>query len=147
MLNYDREMESQIQSLILTQLQLDNLADFANNSLPNESCALLLGNHTNENEIRVMDSLSMKNSDASPTRFRIESQELINGYLTAEKMKLNVVGIFHSHPAPAIPSATDKIFMEINPVIWLIYSTLAKESRAYIFEQKVRQVQLKVLKE
>jgi proteasome lid subunit RPN8/RPN11 len=147
MLNYDREMESQIQSLILTQLQLDDLADFANNSLPNESCALLLGNHTNENEIKVMDSLSMKNSDASPTRFRIESQELINGYLTAEKMKLNVVGIFHSHPAPPIPSSTDKIFMEINPVIWLIYSTLAKESRAYIFEQKVRQVQLKVLKE
>jgi [CysO sulfur-carrier protein]-S-L-cysteine hydrolase len=140
-------MESQVQSLILTRLQLDDLSHFANNSLPNESCALLLGNHTNENEIKVMDSLSMKNSDASPTRFRIESQELIDGYLTAEKMKLNVVGIFHSHPAPAIPSATDKIFMEINPVIWLIYSTLTKESRAYIFEQKVREVQLKVLKE
>ena len=140
-------MGSQVQSLILTQLQLDNLADFANNSLPNESCALLLGNHTNENEIKVMDSLSMRNSNASPTRFRIESQELINGYLTAEKMKLNVVGIFHSHPAPAVPSSTDKIFMEINPVIWLIYSTLTKESRAYIFEQKVREVQLKVLKE
>jgi [CysO sulfur-carrier protein]-S-L-cysteine hydrolase len=140
-------MESQVQSLILTRLQLDDLAYFANNSLPNESCALLLGNHTNENEIKVMDSLSMRNSDASPTRFRIESQELIEGYLTAEKMKLNVVGIFHSHPAPAVPSSTDKIFMEINPVIWLIYSTLTKESRAYIFEKKVHEVQLKVLKE
>jgi proteasome lid subunit RPN8/RPN11 len=147
MLNYDREMESQVQYLILTRLQLDDLADFANNSLPNESCALLLGNHTNENEIRVIDSLSMRNSDASPTRFRIDSQELINGYLTAEKMKLNVVGIFHSHPAPAVPSSTDRIFMEINPVIWLIYSTVNKESRAYIFEQKVREVQLKVFKE
>jgi len=147
MLNYDREMESQVQSLILTRLQLDDLAHFANNSLPNESCALLLGNHTNENEIKVMDSLSMRNSNASPTRFRIESQELIDGYLTAEKMKLNVVGIFHSHPAPAVPSSTDKIFMEINPVIWLIYSTLTKESRAYIFEKKVHEVQLKVLKE
>jgi hypothetical protein len=37
-------MENQVQSLILTQLQLDDLADFASNSLPNESCALLLGN-------------------------------------------------------------------------------------------------------
>jgi proteasome lid subunit RPN8/RPN11 len=89
----------------------------------------------------------MKNSDASPTSFRIEPQELINAYLTAEKRNLSVIGIFHSHPAPPIPSSTDKIFMEINPVIWLIYSTITKESRAYIFEQKVCEVQLKVLKE
>jgi proteasome lid subunit RPN8/RPN11 len=140
-------MENQVQSLILTQLQLDDLADFASNSLPNESCALLLGNYTNENEIKVIESLSMKNSDASPTSFRIEPQELINAYLTAEKRNLSVIGIFHSHPAPPIPSSTDKIFMEINPVIWLIYSTITKESRAYIFEQKVCEVQLKVLKE
>jgi [CysO sulfur-carrier protein]-S-L-cysteine hydrolase len=147
MKNFSRETESRIQSLILTQIQLNNLAYFASNSLPNESCALLLGNYTNENEIKVIDSLSMRNSDASPKSFRIESQELINGYLTAEKMNLNVVGIFHSHPAPPIPSSTDIIFMEINPVVWLIYSTLTNQSRAYIFEQKVREVQLKVIKE
>jgi [CysO sulfur-carrier protein]-S-L-cysteine hydrolase len=143
-------MESQIQSFILTQFQLERLTSLASDSLPNESCALLLGNNTNkENEIQVIETLSMKNSDASPTtRFRIDSQELINGYLRAEKMGLNVVGIFHSHPAPPIPSSTDKIFMEINPVIWLIYSTLTNESRAYIFEQeRIREVRLSVIKE
>jgi [CysO sulfur-carrier protein]-S-L-cysteine hydrolase len=143
-------MESQIQSFILTQFQLERLASLARDSLPNESCALLLGNNTNkENEILVKETLSMKNSDASPTtRFRIDSQELINGYLRAEKIGLNVVGIFHSHPAPPIPSSTDKIFMEINPVVWLIYSTLTNESRAYIFEQeKIREVRLSVIKE
>lgn len=143
-------MESQIQSFILNHFQLEHLACLARESLPNESCALLLGNNTNkENEIQVIETLSMKNSDASPTtRFRIDSQELINGYLRAEKMGLNVVGIFHSHPAPPIPSSTDKIFMEINPVVWLIYSTLTNESRAYIYEQKkVREVRLRVIKE
>lgn len=143
-------MESQIQSFILTQFQLERLASLARDSLPNESCALLLGNNTNkDNEIQLIETLSMKNSDASPTtRFRIDSQELINGYLRAEKMGLNVVGIFHSHPAPPIPSSTDKIFMEINPVVWLIYSTLTNESRAYIFEQeKIREVRLSVIKE
>jgi proteasome lid subunit RPN8/RPN11 len=143
-------MESQIQSFILTQFQLERLASLARDSLPNESCALLLGNNTNkENEILVKETLSMKNSDASPTtRFRIDSQELIKGYLRAEKIGLNVVGIFHSHPAPPIPSSTDKIFMEINPVVWLIYSTLTNESRAYIFEQeKIREVRLSVIKE
>ena len=143
-------MESQIQSFILTQSQIERLSSLARDSLPNESCALLLGNNSNkDNEIQLIETLSMKNSDASPTtRFRIDSQELINGYLRAEKMGLNVVGIFHSHPAPPIPSSTDKIFMEINPVVWLIYSTLTNESRAYIFEQKkVREVRLRVIKE
>ena len=143
-------MESQIQSFILNQFELERLACLARDSLPNESCALLLGNYTNkENEIQVIETLPMKNSDALPTtRFRIDSQELINGYLRAEKMGLNVVGIFHSHPAPPIPSSTDKIFMEINPVVWLIYSTLTNESRAYIFEQKkIREVRLSVIKE
>ena len=143
-------MESQIRSFIVNQFQIERLACLARDSLPNESCALLLGNNTNkENEIQVIETLSMKNSDASPTtRFRIDSQELINGYLRAEKMGLNVIGIFHSHPAPPIPSSTDKIFMEINPVVWLIYSTLTNESRAYIFEQKkIREVRLSVIKE
>jgi proteasome lid subunit RPN8/RPN11 len=147
MKNLSRETQNRIKSLILTQIELNKLVYFANKSLPNESCALLLGNYDNENEIKVIDSLAMRNSDESPRSFRIESQELINGYLTAEKMNLNVVGIFHSHPAPPIPSSTDKIFMEINPVVWLIYSTLINQSRAYIFEQKIREVQLKVIKE
>ena len=147
MKNLSRETQNRIKSLILTQIELNKLVYFANNSLPNESCALLLGNYNNENEIKVIDSLAMRNSDESPRSFRIESQELINGYLTAEKMNLNVVGIFHSHPAPPIPSSTDKIFMEINPVVWLIYSTLINQSRTYIFEQKIREVQLKVIKE
>ena len=143
-------MESQIQSFIINQFELERLACLARDSLPNESCALLLGNNTDkENEIQVIETLPMKNSDVLPTtRFRIDSQELINGYLRAEKMGLNVVGIFHSHPAPPIPSSTDKIFMEINPVVWLIYSTLTNESRAYIYEQKkVREVRLRVIKE
>ena len=71
-----RKMESQIQSFILTQFQLERLASLARDSLPNESCALLLSNNTNEeNAIHVIETLSMKNSDESPTtRFRIYSQ-------------------------------------------------------------------------
>jgi proteasome lid subunit RPN8/RPN11 len=140
-------MEMQIQSFVLSQLQLERLISLAKDSLPNECCALLLGNNTKENELKVIDILSMRNSDSSPFTFRIEPQELINGYLTAENMGFNVVGIFHSHPAPPIPSSTDKIFMEINPVVWLIYSTVTNESKAYIFEQNVRDVKIRVVKE
>jgi len=32
--------------------------------------------------------------------------------------------------------------MKINPVVWLIYSTVTNESRAYIFEDRLKEVEL-----
>jgi proteasome lid subunit RPN8/RPN11 len=84
----------------------------------------------------------MKNSDLSVLTFSIDPQELIDTYQKVEKQDRQVVGIFHSHPAEPIPSSIDKKFMEINPVVWLIYSTTTNESKAYIFEEKIKEVQL-----
>jgi proteasome lid subunit RPN8/RPN11 len=57
---------------------------------------------------------------------------------------MHIVGIFHSHPAEPTPSSIDKKFMEINPVVWVIYSTITDQSRAYIFEEKIREVQMHI---
>jgi hypothetical protein len=35
--------------------------------------------------------------------------------------------------------------MQINPVVWIIYSTITNEAKAYIFEETIRQVQLTVI--
>jgi hypothetical protein len=34
--------------------------------------------------------------------------------------------------------------MQINPVVWIIYSTITNEAKAYIFEEKIEEVQLRV---
>jgi proteasome lid subunit RPN8/RPN11 len=86
----------------------------------------------------------MKNSDASIISFSIAPQELIDAYQTVEKQGMEVVGIFHSHPAQPLPSSVDKKFMQINPVVWIIYSTITNEAKAYIFEEKIEEVQLRV---
>jgi proteasome lid subunit RPN8/RPN11 len=115
----------------------------AKNTLPNESCAILVGK-TSEKDVYIINSISVRNSDLSRITFSIDPQQLIEIYQTVEKQNMHVVGIFHSHPAEPMPSSIDKKFMEINPVVWIIYSTITHESRAYIFEEKLVEVQMHI---
>lgn len=124
----------------LTPEQVEKLIKIAKTALPNESCAFLLG----ENE-RVTDILPMRNADESPVSFSVEPQEVLRAYDLAENKKLQVIGIFHSHPAKPSPSITDKKFMEINPVVWIIYSTIEQRLRAYFYDTYVRDVELKIM--
>ena len=130
-----------VDRVILNSIQYNNLVALAKNTLPNESCAILVGK-TSEKDVYIINSISMRNSDLSRITFSIDPQQLIETYQTVEKQNMHVVGIFHSHPAEPMPSSIDKKFMEINPVVWIIYSTITDESRAYIFEEKLVEVQM-----
>jgi proteasome lid subunit RPN8/RPN11 len=123
----------------LTAGQIEQLASIAKDALPNESCAFLLGR-----DDRVMEILPMRNADESAVTFSIEPQELLRAYDLAEGKKLQVIGIFHSHPARPAPSGTDRKFMEINPVVWLIYSTTERKFKAYVYDSDVSEVAVKV---
>ncbi len=123
----------------LAPTQIEQLARLARSSLPNESCAFLLGKND-----RVVEILAMQNADQSAISFSIEPQEVLRAYDVAESKKLQVIGIFHSHPARPAPSNTDKKFMEINPVVWLIYSTTEQEFKAYVYDSDVREVAVKI---
>jgi|SRR6185503_144493 proteasome lid subunit RPN8/RPN11 len=120
--------------IVLMSEQVTRLARFANEALPNESCALLVGSSS---ESTVTEILLMKNVDISPYSFSIEPSELLDAYDKAEKKGLDVIGIFHSHPGKPSPSTTDLKYMEINPVIWLIYSTTEDRFGAYLSERSV----------
>ena len=132
-----------IDRIILSSRQYNNLVSLAKNTLPNESCAILAG-RTAKRDVHIINSISMRNSDPSKIMFAIDPQQLIETYQTVEKHNMHVVGIFHSHPAEPVPSSMDKKFMEINPVVWVIYSTITHQSRAYIFEEKIREVQMHI---
>ena len=123
----------------LTAGQIDQLAVFAKSALPNESCAFLLG--INE---KVAEILPMRNSDESKISFSINPQEVLRAYNLAESKKLQVIGIFHSHPASPVPSNIDMKFMEINPVVWLIYSTTEHKFQAYVSDKVVTEVTVKI---
>ena len=130
-----------IDRIILSSRQYNNLVSLAKNTLPNESCAILVGKTTGK-DIHIINSIPMRNFDSSNVTFSMDPQQLIDIYQKVEKQDMHVVGIFHSHPAEPTPSSIDKKFMEINPVVWIIYSTITHKSRAYIFEEKIKEVQM-----
>ena len=117
------------------------LEGIAKDALPNESCAFLLGHNDNVKEI-----LKVRNSDESPVTFRIESADLLHTYYLAESKGMQVIAIFHSHPTNPWPSSTDVKFMEINPVVWVIYSTTDDQLRAFIYDDDlVKEVHIRII--
>ena len=108
--------------------------------MPNESCAILFGDKGSSN-VTVSQVFLTKNAEKSPQSFTISSEELLHAYSMAEEKNTSIVGIFHSHPdSKAYPSGTDRIFMRINPVVWVIYSGADKEFRAFVLDAEVHEI-------
>jgi len=82
-----------------------------------------------------------KNIEESSINFTISNEQLIEGYRIAEEKKVEVIGIFHSHPnSDTYPSNTDKKFMHSNPVVWIIYSGINKDFKAYFLESDIIEI-------
>ena len=125
-----------MQKIILSETDKKILSEYSENQKPNESCAILFG----KNDI-VSDLFLTENIEESPVNFTISNDQLIEGYKIAEQKGLDVIGIFHSHPdSDAFPSNTDKKFMESNPVVWIIYSGINKNFKAYILESDIIEI-------
>jgi proteasome lid subunit RPN8/RPN11 len=129
--------------LVLSAKHASELRKLATISLPLESCALLLGKINDEDAV-VSEVIVANNADKSQVSFSIESKELFDAYNKAESMGLEIVAIFHSHPAPAKPSSTDVKYMEINPIPWLILSTKDNQMAAFVYEGKIHKLDLVV---
>ncbi|MGY5140152.1 MAG: Mov34/MPN/PAD-1 family protein [Candidatus Nitrosopumilus sp. Bin_571-38] len=125
-----------MQKIKLTESDKKILSEYSENQKPNESCAILFGK-----DDQVLDLFLTENIEKSPVNFTISNKQLIEAYKIAEEKKMEVVGIFHSHPgSDAYPSDTDKKFMQSNPVAWIIYSGINKNFRAYLLESDIVEI-------
>ena len=127
-------------AISITKAQLEQLATLSKSEQPIEAVALLLGK-----EGRVVKIEAMRNADSSRISFSIDPTDLISIYAKAEKNGLEITGIFHSHPGEAEPSPKDLAYMELNPVVWIIYSNTGKEFRAYLFDNRLLPVAIEVI--
>jgi [CysO sulfur-carrier protein]-S-L-cysteine hydrolase len=123
---------------------LRRLAKSAEDAYPMESCALLLGNAGYVTDT-VQDIILLKNKDQSKYSFSVHSMDLFYAYQKASKSGLSVIGIFHSHPSLPSPSKKDRKFMELNPIVWLIYSTLNHEYSAFLYSEGIMPVQIRYI--
>ena len=133
-----------MESIVLAQKEKDKLVTHAIGKQPNESCAMLFGKKVGD-RWNVKEVFLTQNIDDSQTNFTISPEELLKGYQIAEKNQLEVVGIFHSHPnSDAIPSNTDKKFMQNNPVPWIIFSGVNNDLKAYLLDSTIIEIQIKI---
>jgi len=109
--------------LRIARRDLDSILRRGKEQLPFECCGLMIG--TRRGNAVVCDHLvHTENADKSPVSFTIAPEELLKGYQHADEVSMELVGIYHSHPAPALPSETDLGYMKWSAPVWLIVSTI-----------------------
>lgn len=122
-------------ALRLPKDALNQLHRHAEEALPLESVALLFGN-VRKLEVVVTRLEFLENVAASTTSFAVDPEREYHLLVDAEERGEELVGIFHSHPAPSRPSSRDLRNMRLNPVVWAIASksTGSWETRAFLLE-------------
>ena len=114
--------------------------------MPYEACSLLLG-ISSPYKFLVKELYHMRNVDLSETAFKMGLPDLISAYEYSSERKLNVIGVFHSHFLGTAPSRRDLTYMELNPVVWLIYSVTESKFGAYKLNNTLEKVPLNIVKE
>ena len=130
-------------SIILSEKDKEELARYAEAEKPYESCAILVGNETDENWT-VKEIVLTENTAKSKVTFTISPDEEFRVDQIAKESNMEIVCIFHSHPeSEAQPSETDKKFMRVNPFPWIIYSGITGEMNCFILQdENVKQISI-----
>ena len=89
--------------LILPRRILNGMKEYVASHAPLEACGLLAGK-----DERVEHMIEVQNQAHSPIRFVMDPHEQLKALAYIESNQLELLGIFHSHPAgPGSVSSTD----------------------------------------
>jgi proteasome lid subunit RPN8/RPN11 len=105
-----------ISQLVIHPIHWNEMLQHVEQHAPLESCGLLAGKND-----RVEKVLIVRNQAQSPVRFVMDPYEQLEAFEWIESHGLDLLGIFHSHPAgPETASATDiaEAAYEVVSVIW-----------------------------
>jgi proteasome lid subunit RPN8/RPN11 len=94
-----------ISDAILRRIQTHGVETY-----PHECCGALLGNDSEiGREIKELVPLANQRNDSPRNRFEVTPEDVQMAEKKAKKLKLEVIGWYHSHPdAPARPSEFDR---------------------------------------
>ena len=109
---------------------------------PLEACGLLAGKNN-----RVEKVLLIENQAKSRVKFRMDPKEQLKAFTWIDSNGLDLVGIFHSHPAgPEIVSATDvaEAAYAVMQIVWSRTKGNWIARGFWIENRQVTEVKLKV---
>jgi proteasome lid subunit RPN8/RPN11 len=118
--------------LLISESQWTEMREHVEACAPQEGCGLLAG--LGETVQRVF---LIANQAKSPTRFHMDAAEQLQAFRIIEKNNMDLLAIFHSHPAAppagfagwAAPSPTD-VAEAAYPVVQIIWSRPSASWRA-----------------
>jgi proteasome lid subunit RPN8/RPN11 len=132
-----------MQSLTLSKEQLQKMISHVDSHAPFEACGLLAGLKS-----KVETVLEVTNQAQSEVRYVMDPIEQLNAFEWIESNGLELVGIFHSHPAgPETVSPTD-IAQAAYAVVYIILARVDNSWRArgfWITGGKYDEVPLQVI--
>jgi proteasome lid subunit RPN8/RPN11 len=102
--------------LILRQNHWQEMLDHVDRQAPLEACGLLAGKNDEVEKV-----IPVRNQAQSPVRFVMEPYEQLEAFNWMDANGLDLLGIFHSHPAgPETASVTDikEAAYEVVHLIW-----------------------------
>jgi proteasome lid subunit RPN8/RPN11 len=115
-------------TLFLTSEQWQTMRHHVAAEEPLEACGLLAGK-----DAQVEAVLRIRNQAQSPARYVMEPGEQLNAFEWIESRQMDLLAIYHSHPAgPETVSATD-IEEAAYPVVYVVWSRKGDEWHAKAF--------------
>ena len=93
--------------LLISKELLDQIYVHVEKAYPDEGAGFLIGV---EGEVKQILSLpNAREDEARHNRFLITPEDYLKAELTADRLGLSLIGVFHSHPdCPNIPSEYDR---------------------------------------
>ena len=111
-----------MRTLSLTNEQLQQMIAHVDSQAPLEACGLLAGRSSSVESVLVVT-----NQAQSPVRYVMDPMDQLHAFEWIESQGLDLVGIFHSHPAgPEVVSPTD-IAEAAYDVVYVIVSRVDHE--------------------
>jgi len=131
--------------LQLTKEQLQLLREEARRSHPVEACALLFGKSVKGNAV-VTKIIAAPNVLRSTVQFEIDPQVVYAAFEQADQEGLQLIGLFHSHPAPPNPSIIDLKYMRLwGDAVWLILSSIDDSIAAFqMVKSEIRKIAINI---
>ena len=123
--------------LQLTEALLTQIHEHGERAYPEEGAGFLLGAYADNGNRTVASVFPLANSredEARHNRFLITPEDYLKAELTADKLGLSLVGVFHSHPDhPNRPSEYDREWAQpfFSYIITTVNEGKAIESRSW----------------
>ena len=119
-------------TLAISKELLDQIHAHGEEAYPEEGAGFLIGD--NNQVENILPLLNAREDEARHNRFLITPEDYLKAELTADKLGLSLIGVFHSHPDhPNRPSEFDREWAQpfFSYIITSVQSGKAMESRSW----------------